>query len=95
MVRVDRRGVVESLSLCPEGPEEIGGMIFRRGVMVCGLPEGFTATSFDGRDDFAARMARFRVMPGAGPVSVLSCADLSTLRGGFSLWLPDYYTANR
>lgn len=92
VVRVDSRGVVESLELCPDGPEEIGGMIFRCGVMVCGLPADFVGLASSGRDFFAEHVGRFAVAPGRGPVAILEGGDLSSLVGLFSRWNPPFNT---
>ena len=90
MARLGKGGVVESLDLCPDGPEEVGGMVFRGGIMVCGLPADFRSEVFEGKNDFSARMRQYAVRPGGGTVSVLCGGDLTTLRGAFSRWQPDF-----
>ena len=79
----DVTGVVVSLRLCPEGLEEIGGMTFVGGVMLCGVPSNVSGVTCSGRDDFARQMAAYGVMPGHGPVCVMRGADLNTFCGSF------------
>lgn len=88
VARVGLGSVLESLELFPDGPEEIGGMVFRGGVMVCGLPDGVASLTFSGRADFAERMKPYAAAVGAGPVAVLTGCDLNTFVGSFAVWRP-------
>lgn len=88
VVRTGEGLVVTRLDLNPDGPEEIGGMVFRGGVMVCGLPEGVSVVQSSGREDFVRQMRQYAVAVGAGPVAVLTGCDLNTFSGVFSVWRP-------
>lgn len=88
VVRVGAGSTVESLDLCPDGPDEIGGMVFRGGIMVCGLPDSAASFRFSGREDFARMMRPYPVSVGAGPVAILYGCDLNTFSGAFSVWRP-------
>lgn len=88
VARIGCGSSIESLELCPDGPEEIGGMVFRGGVMVCGLPSDAVSFNFLNRDDFAEKMRPYAVAVGAGPVAVLSGGDLNTFSGAFTVWRP-------
>lgn len=83
-------GKITKFGLCPDGPEEIGGMIFKGGVMVCGLPDDFYGMSSSGREDFARKLSGFGLREGDGVVAVLVGGDLSTLTGTFVKWQPDF-----
>lgn len=89
VAKVGSGAILETLELFPDGPEEIGGMVFRGGVMVCGLPDGVNALQFEGRDDFATRMRPYAAAVGAGPVAILYGCDLNTFSGVFSVWRPE------
>lgn len=88
VARVGAGGVLESLELCPGGPVEIGGMVFKGGIMVCGLPSGVPSLTFAGRDDFAKRMRPYAAAVAKGPVAVLTGCDLNTFSGAFTVWRP-------
>ncbi len=83
-------GKIVKFELCPDGPEEIGGMIFKGGVMVCGLPDDFCGLSSSSREDFVKKLSGFGLAEGGGVVSVLVGGDLSTLTGTFIKWQPDF-----
>lgn len=90
MARIDERGQLLSVSLNPDGLEEIGGMVFAQGVMLCGLPANAAVTA-SSRADFASAMSDFaigqlkdgEVIPAKGKVMILSGADLNTFSGTF------------
>lgn len=88
VARVGADFSVESLELCPDGPVEIGGMVFRGGIMVCGLPDGAASLQVSGREDFARMMRPYPVSVGSGPVAILYGCDLNTFSGVFSVWRP-------
>lgn len=77
-------GRVDRLLLCPSGLQELEGMVFAGGVMLCGVPAGVVPFVSSGRDDFARRMSRFGVGVGRGEVCVVRGGDLRTLCGEFS-----------
>lgn len=81
-------GAITNFELFPDGPEEIGGMIFKGGVMVCGLPDDFHGLTSSGREDFLNKLSDFGLTEGGGRVSVLVGGDLSTLTGTFVKWQP-------
>ncbi|MCI5776061.1 MAG: hypothetical protein MR215_00270 [Bacteroidales bacterium] len=83
VAEVDSDGRVKSLTLNPEGPQEIGGMIFAGGVMLCGVPDGVRGVSATSREDFAQQMSAFGVEVGRGPLCVMRGADLNTFCGSF------------
>ncbi len=83
IAEIDEHGVVVSLRLCPEGLEEIGGMTFVGGVMLCGVPSNVSGVTCSCRDDFARQMAAYGVHPGHGPVCIMRGADLNTFCGSF------------
>lgn len=94
VARLGEGSVVEGLELRPDGPEETGGMVFRGGVMVCGLPAGVTSVACSGREDFARRLAGYGVAVGRGPVAVLTGCDLGSFAGVFRVWRPESLTIN-
>ena len=63
-------------------------MIFKGGVMVCGLSDDFHGLLSSGREDFVNKLKGFGLTEGGGPVSVLVGGDLSTLTGTFVKWQP-------
>lgn len=83
VAEVDDEGRVKSLTLNPDGPQEIGGMIFVGGVMLCGVPDDVVSLSATSRHDFVNQMKAYGVAVGRKPVSVMRGADLNSFRGTF------------
>lgn len=88
VARIGAGGTVESLDLCPDGPDEIGGMVFRGGIMVCGLPDRVMPFQVTDREDFVMKMRQYPVTVGTGPVAILHGCDLNSFSGVFSVWRP-------
>ncbi len=83
IAELDEGGVIRSLRLCPDGPEEIGGMTFVGGVMLCGVADNVSDAEVKGRADFASQFGGNGVGVGRGPVCVMRGADLNTFCGTF------------
>lgn len=83
VAEVDESGTIVSLRLCPEWLDEIGGMTFVGGVMLCGVPSDVSGVTCSSREDFASQMAAYGVQEGRGPVCVMRGADLNTFCGSF------------
>lgn len=83
IAEVDDGGAVRSLRLCPEGPEEIGGMTFVGGVMLCGVDDNVLGAEVRSRSDFARLFRDNGVGVGRGPVCVMRGVDLNTFCGTF------------
>ncbi len=88
VVRTNAAGVIVSLEIPDGGLEEIGGMIFRGGFMVCGVPDDFKGITAADRDDFLRQLSPYALREGVGDIAVLSGGDLQSLSGSFAAWRP-------
>ncbi len=74
---------ITSLSLNPDGLQEIGGMMFKGGVMLCDLPDDVTGVTSSSREDFIRQMLPYAVNVGRSNVCILTGADLNSFCGTF------------
>ena len=88
VVRTNGAGEIISFDILDGDFEEIGGMIFRGGVMVCGVPGDFVGITAVGKEDFVRQLSPFALCEHAANIAVLSGGDLQSLSGSFSAWRP-------